>query len=162
MNTNLLLSLIGACAIVAALVYFGTSWFRNSGLEIHAHPTQADALLAASHEANQYPDAELIGRAGTGSNNWPGNHMGTHGAFVVRPVPFETLEVGNFVGFRVLLHSEDGTPYEGTVVHRIREGTPRKGFLTQGDANTEPDPDLLTRDTYLWRVVSLHTCPPPS
>lgn len=77
--------------------------------------------------------------------------LGVGGLIVTRAVPLEQVQVGHIVTFGMGDH---------LVTHRVveivhREGDPRPWFRTQGDANTSPDPQLVSSDaTWMPKTVA--------
>ncbi|MFC1864811.1 signal peptidase I [Chloroflexota bacterium] len=66
----------------------------------------------------------------------------------MEPVDPERIKVGDIIAFNP--HWDP----EATVSHRVIElvSTPTLGFRTKGDANEDPDPDIISADSVLARV----------
>lgn len=67
---------------------------------------------------------------------------------VIKPVNPETLKVGDIICFKI--EAESPT----TVTHRIINIT-NDGFITQGDANEDPDPWTVKKQNVVGKVIAI-------
>lgn len=135
---------------LSALLLAGCSRSAKE-IRITVHPTEQAAFDAAKAEADAI-GGWAAARSGR-SNDWHGNGLGRTGYWVVDTAhPFEQLKVGNMVVFAG--STALGRP--PLIAHRLVSGNPRKGFRAAGDGNRFMDPEIITAQSYIGRVASVH------